>query len=505
MALTIPAPLKAHLGSGTLTICLFTRIVPVDTAYPEIGLTNLDKDIEADTGNGTLIYNAATGVDHSAFVSSSTKEVDTSGVEGILGSPEFDLPITEDDVERGIYDHALYEVYLGNYEDLGMGFALIDSGTLGRMKMIDGTIFFGEMRSWIDKLKTSIIRRGDVLCPKRFGSQIGEERHPCTVDVAPLWKAFTIDVVDADEPDRIFKALGTGVAQPDGKYIRGMVKFLTGLNAGRSYEIETNEADGTTYLRFPTRNPIINTDTGQIRIGCRKRFIEDCKTIHNNHLNFGGFPHMSVGDLDALSVPGANPGNNVPGNGNDIHAINGDFELGDTGWTVRPTGMLGTWSIINDAAKAPGGNWCGKFEINVALTDAPGSYGSMIENDLVVTNGRNFKVIGKFAADPVPLDAYIYARIFVELINDRDEVYSTALSDSIVFRAGDPAGNRNVNFAVYGQTLVTVMATGKIGVVFSSAGTGTGTATVYADDFDIVFEGDARYNDGDVDDAADPV
>lgn len=304
MSRTVPPLLLADIQSGVTTLGALIRIVPVEAAYPAIGLSSVDKTLVFDNGDGDLTYSAAVGFFTNSFVTSADKEVGTSQAQGILEDPEFDLPISEDHVERGVYDYANYQVYLVNYEDLSHGAAEIDFGVTGRWNVKDGVVFAGELRSLITKLKQSIVKRDSRTCRARFGSQVGEERYPCLVNTGPLWKPFTISSIGA-ESDRTFTATGTDVAQPDGTYIRGMVRFLTGLNAGRSYEIETNLASGQVTLRFPTRWPIDLTDTGEIRIGCRKRFVEDCITIHNNGLNFRGEPHSPSGDAVRLNVPGA--------------------------------------------------------------------------------------------------------------------------------------------------------------------------------------------------------
>lgn len=303
MSRYVPPLLLEHLQQDATTVCLLIRVRPVDPEFDELCMTDLDRTVSYDDGDGPKAYLSSMGYHGGTAVSNRDQETDNSELSALASSPEFDLPLTEEHVDRGAYDNAEYDVYLINYDDVSMGHIHIDAGTLGEMRMHEGAIVLGEMRSLGDQLRQSFIQRDSRLCRERLGSP------KCGVNLTPLWKECTVTVVDADEPDKLFTIAGAEVLLTDGVYRNGIIKFTSGANIGRSYEIDYNESDGDIRLRFATRYAVANGDTADIRIGCMKRFLEDCIGVHNNGPNFRGEPHQPTGDANALMVPGANVGN----------------------------------------------------------------------------------------------------------------------------------------------------------------------------------------------------
>lgn len=101
----------------------------------------------------------------------------------------------------------------------------------------------------------------------------------------------------------------------------GMVKFLTGANAGRSYEIEGNSDVGEITLAFPAAFPISINDEVAYRPGCNKHARDaekGCKFYFEaewvNH--FRGEPDIPIGDQGSMETPGASAG---PGQGTAVH------------------------------------------------------------------------------------------------------------------------------------------------------------------------------------------
>jgi len=331
-----------------------------------IGLTDLDRDVAYDDGQGALMYLAPVGFTASAYVSTADFSVDNADTKSLF--PEFDIDqLTEADVQSGAYDYAQFKLMLVNYDDLSQGHITLMTGTLGEMKTIDGLSFFGELRSLFQQYRQSIVERDSLTCRATFGSQSADssnaagapkiERFPCGIVVDGLWSNATVTQVGA-ESNLVFAS--TGLVQFDNAFTPGVVEWLTGANAGRQYEVESytfsSPAGGTVTLAFPTAFPITDGDTLRIRPDCTKRWNgpNSCFT-YGNRLNFRGEPFIPVGDSGSSSTPGSSsngglvggeqgvtspgtPSTDVPA---DVPLINPDFTT-TGGWTaIRNDGVPG--------------------------------------------------------------------------------------------------------------------------------------------------------------------
>lgn len=93
---------------------------------------------------------------------------------------------------------------------------------------------------------------------------------------------------------------GADVIRPDGYFDGGLVLWLTGNNAGMNQEIKTwvsGTRTITLFLPAPCGDIQVG-DTFQIRPGCQKRLVEDCRDKFSNAINYVGEPH--VPGTDAL-------------------------------------------------------------------------------------------------------------------------------------------------------------------------------------------------------------
>lgn len=300
MSRTIPVALQTHLDTGVTTLCGLLRIAPVNGGSV-IGVTDLDVDITYDDGDGSITYSAPAGFIASNIATSSDLSVDNAEATGLL--PEYELPISEADIRAGIYDYAEFTLYLVNYMDLTMGHIVLMHGTMGQMRSKDGLSFFGEMRSLTQQLRQTIVERDSLTCRATFGSQPGEVRFPCGIDATALFVSVSVDSV-GEETDRTFT--DAGLTQAADYFAPGMLEWLTGANAGRTYEVESFASGGIVSLGFPTAYPIAIGDTARIRPDCTKNWsgTMSCES-YNNRLNFRGEPHIPVGDSGSAQIPGS--------------------------------------------------------------------------------------------------------------------------------------------------------------------------------------------------------
>lgn len=321
MGRQIPVALQDHLDQEATTTCLLLRIDPRQPNVPGYGVTTLDVDVTYDDGGGPRLYSAAIGSQPTVVQSSSVLNVDNAESNSLI--PEFDVPISEEDIRRGSYDFAQFTLYLIDYEN-PTGHVIIQSGTLGQVTIDDsGLSFVNELRGLTAELKQSICEKDSLTCRAIFGSQpegdssgAPVERFPCGVDAQSLLVSGTVVSVGLENT---LSFTVTPFSMADDELNPGMVFWATGLNAGRSYEIDTNTSGGLITLSHEAAWPIQIGDTLQYRVDCNKQARDTSKGCKASIrwgddwvLHFRGEPDIPIGDAGAMETPGAS---SAPGSG----------------------------------------------------------------------------------------------------------------------------------------------------------------------------------------------
>lgn len=316
----IPAALQTHLDSGATTLTYLMRVDPVQPGFDSVGITMGNELITYDDGDGALDYDPAIGMVPATLSFTSEMDVDNSQQQHLV--PEFDLPISEADLVSGAYDFARFRVYLVNYEDLSAGHINITDGQLGQIMVKDGLAFTSELTAKSKELKQTIVEKDSLTCRAIFGSQpigtgggVVEQRFPCGFDAESIFISATVTSVGL-ETTRTFTA--TSLGQATNYFSPGMVRWVTGANAGRSYEVEEFTSGGQVDLAFETMFPVQIGDTFQIRQDCTKWKDGDrgCKYHFGEpewKLHYRGEPLIPVQDSDQLNTPGASVGAGLGG------------------------------------------------------------------------------------------------------------------------------------------------------------------------------------------------
>lgn len=301
----IPIAMVPNLEDAAPRWCFLWKIMPVVPGVALLGLTNWDVDVPFNDGSGLLTFKSKRGYNSYAVQTTADLAVDNSEMEILIA--EFDVDgITADAIRRGSYDDAKFIQYMVNPDDLAAGYAIINSGSIGRLTNIDGLSGVLEARSLTQILKQqSIIELGSNSCRV---VALGDER--CKIDVAALWDGGEVESVGA-ESDREFTIIGSGISEEADFYRPGMVLFNTGANAGKSYEVESYElaTNGlTVVLAHPTEEPIEVGDEFAIRPDCTRLWEghNSCgPEKYNNRLNYRGEPKRPVSESEQLQAPGA--------------------------------------------------------------------------------------------------------------------------------------------------------------------------------------------------------
>jgi uncharacterized phage protein (TIGR02218 family) len=300
-----------HLKQAATRTCRCWKVTRVGMA--PFGLTSLDRVVPLDDGFGSLTYRAHRGYTPYDNEATADLSVDNSEMQVLIA--EFDMDgITLAAIHRGDYDDAAYVEYLVCYEEPAYVIAMLSSGTLGKVRQIDGIECFPELRSLTQTLKQrAIIEKGSVGC-RVF--QFGDER--CKLVVADEWVVGIVTAVGV-ETDRTFTIEGDDVQLVDDYYRPGVVLFTSGANAGRTYEIESYTAAGVVTFSIPTELPIAEDDELEIRRDCTRQWAghNSCET-YENRLNYRGEPMRPVADSTGLMLPGAGSSG---GGGGDVQTV----------------------------------------------------------------------------------------------------------------------------------------------------------------------------------------
>jgi hypothetical protein len=161
------------------------------------------------------------------------------------------------------------------------------------------------------------VEKDSITCRAIFGSQpigtgggVVEQRFPCGKDATALFTASKSVTSVGLETNRTLTASSLGLAA--NACVPGMLVWLTGANAGRSYEVEAQSGAGVISLAFETMFPIVIGDTFKIRPDCTKwkEGANGCKTFWGVDwvLHYRGEPYIPIADADQLNMPGATVG-----------------------------------------------------------------------------------------------------------------------------------------------------------------------------------------------------
>ena len=312
----ISPALQDHLDSGCTTITGLCLITPRTPGFAAYGVTELDRDVVY----GGVTYSAAVGLVPSSIIAGSGLSVDNA--EGTSLLPEFDIPVSEADIRAGAYDYAEFTMMIVNYEDLSMGHLTLHEGTIGQVSIdSSGLSFVNEFRGLAAQLKQSLCEKDSLTCRATLGSQAAGsatpgpiERFPCGIDAESLLVAATVDTVGLE--NTVTFTL-TSFALDEDALAPGLLVWDTGLNAGRSYEIQSNTAGGEITLWEPTPFPIAEGDTLRYRRDCNKHARDADKGCVSHWgaewvLHFRGEPDIPIGDAGSMQTPGAS---SSPGRG----------------------------------------------------------------------------------------------------------------------------------------------------------------------------------------------
>lgn len=279
----ISAELLAHYASGAWTLARLWKLTTRTGAV--FGFTDLDAPLTF----ASVDYLPTSAFDMAAISTKSELNVDNSEMTGLLDA----LGITAEDIEAGFWDGASFELREVNYRDLTMGANELRFGTIGEVNR-EGLNYKFELRGLMYRLQHNVGRTvvpncDAVLGDARCGINMALWSVDCEVTAVTSRRVFTVDLAEAA-----------------GWATYGLVRFLTGANAGLSMEIRTHGADGLLTLQLEMPRGVTEGDTLTVEAGCdHLHQVEvdddgyatgvvtgDCKNKFDNVVRFRGFPFV---------------------------------------------------------------------------------------------------------------------------------------------------------------------------------------------------------------------
>lgn len=287
MPRNISVALQTHIAGDLLTCAYLAKMTLQNASV--MGFSSFDRDL---IYLGTT-YEAGNSLSLTSIVSTLGLDVDNCEVKGILQSTR----MTDADIQAGLYDGAIVEIYQVNWTDLTMGHVYLGKYLVGEITTTDGQhqtqlndYAKQKMQQQIGEVTSRTCRVqqwGDARC-----KMVATATDPNTGQ--PYQRAATVGTVT----DSVTLSLSSNTSVT-GYYGYGLLKFTSGLNAGYSREIKQHTlVGGAAALVLQEAFPYTVTagDTGMVTVGCDRLF-GTCVTKFNNAVNHRAEPNIPGSDF----------------------------------------------------------------------------------------------------------------------------------------------------------------------------------------------------------------
>jgi uncharacterized phage protein (TIGR02218 family) len=269
MAKTVSIALASHYAQGSNTISRQWKATRRDGFV--LAVTTCARDLLLEG----VLYRSADGFVPKAIEQEASTAVANTEVEGALS----DL-ITEIEFESGLWDGCTVEVFEVNYRDLSMGKMSMGVRTMGDIR-VTRSAFNAELRGLAQSMQKIVGLTYLATCNWTFG-----DPDTCRIDLAPLTVTGAFTAVT----DRRTLTDSARVEASD-YWGAGVLTITSGDAEGESIEVYSF-ASGQFVTHLPFKRNVAVGDTYSVTPGCRKRFLEDCKTKWSNGVNNGGYPYL---------------------------------------------------------------------------------------------------------------------------------------------------------------------------------------------------------------------
>jgi uncharacterized phage protein (TIGR02218 family) len=270
--------IAAMLARPLVTLAFCWRLERRDGVT--IGLTSHDRDLTV----GGLVYRAAPGMVPSAIRDGIGLEPASMDVAGGLSADA----ISAADLAAGRWDGAALALWLTEWEAPGALWLPLARGTIGGVER-KGEAFAAELTGAAALLEAAVAPSTSPDCRARLGDR------QCRVDMAGRRRLVSVNAV---EGERVTVSGGLEA----GLYGFGLVRWLTGANAGLAQAVIDNDAGGLDLSEAPVFAVVAGT-LALLTEGCDRQ-MATCAERFGNGANFRGEPYLPGNDL-LTRYPGA--------------------------------------------------------------------------------------------------------------------------------------------------------------------------------------------------------
>lgn len=254
-----------------------------------IRATEHDQDIEVpESGSPSLnlggTYHALANITASDITSTTDLSVDNMEIQGAIApGGQIVADVTLQDIQAGVLNRAPVTAFLVNWESPGMGVGILRRGYLGEIQPNSDGGYRTELRGLVQVFSQNITQTYGESCDVR---RLGDAR--CGFAVAGVTITVTASAVASRKQMTV-----TGItSQPIGYFDAGILRPLTGVNAGLALEREVKlDATGGTqgvislWDGLPEEPEV--GDTFALEPGCN-RTLATCRDKFANLVNFRG-------------------------------------------------------------------------------------------------------------------------------------------------------------------------------------------------------------------------
>ena len=296
--------LQSLLDGQTLRLTRIYRVTRRDGTV--LRLTDHDQEIvcregfldgSADPFSGDYTYTPSTGVFGTAIRQEAALKATSMELEALIDSSL----ITDADLRAGLYQNAVVDIAYCDWKYPWMGFFRHNEYRLTDF-VYDEERWTATVVNKASELQRKLGKRWSRTCWHTFMDE------GCGIAQTPGTTTFPAQIVtdvSVADPRTVFSfdagAVYDGSNQVNDFFKGGHIKWITGNNAGRTYPIKKS-VDGTGFneqtltLGFPVVGEIQNGDLVDVFGGC-DRTMASCQSTTlaggvDNHLRFGGAPHM---------------------------------------------------------------------------------------------------------------------------------------------------------------------------------------------------------------------
>lgn len=297
MRTDITPALLDHLKADVSTLAICWCVEKADGS--RILGTDHDRSIEVPAGGSPAddlagVYLAGSNITGSDVTSNTDMSVDNAEVSGAFpqaGSQTIDVTIA--DIEAGLLDNAPVTLFALNYTAPADGYVILRRGILGQISRNSDAGYTAELRGLVQFLSQTIIETFSDTC---LVVRLGDAR--CKINVAAITAAVTVSVATSRKEITL---TGAG-AHPAAYYAAGILRGVTGDNAGFEREVKTDDGAGHITLWDELPADVTIGDTFALEPGC-DRTAATCIAKFGNIVNYRGYGIYIPGALAILAGP----------------------------------------------------------------------------------------------------------------------------------------------------------------------------------------------------------